>query len=127
MRKGAPPSVPETAMPRVERCPSCDEIVPVPDQFVSGQLRCRHCQSVFRVPELDEEDERSERRFSEGPAETPRLARRRDDDLDDDDEPWLHLRHHERRAAARVQGPGILLLIFGVLMILGAVGAWAGG
>jgi hypothetical protein len=121
-------------MPMDIPCPRCSKIVRLPGEFAGRMVRCGGCEHVFTAPEAgvtklpsrprepeptDLRSRPSRRDFDED--EYPRRRRYPDGDEDDDYGRWdIRRRGGREYARSRVQGPGILLQIYGVLLILGS-------
>jgi len=136
-------------MPEVVTCPQCERKLRVPQDLLGKKVKCPTCGTTFTAEaggaaSLPDEEEapRPSRRSAAPPPEEqyeeePRPSRRapvrsrRDDDEDDDyddeddDRPRRSVRRRRRSGAAQdaVNGPGVGLIVTGVL---GCVGQAAG-
>jgi hypothetical protein len=137
----------EPTVPTVIRCPSCDRPLRMPENLVGSKVRCPGCQAAFTAEAPGEADAPAPSpsavtdRPSRAPAERPSSAARRppesedEPDFEDDagDEPEDEERPRRRRggraretALGMVAGPGIALMVIGILgIVFGVVGVGA--
>jgi hypothetical protein len=116
-------------------CPECDEPLSVSEESAGKKVRCKKCDTVFRVPS-DDDSERSKasRRSERDEDESPR-RRRREEDEEGDERPRRKAGHKSSRKAARKneKKPITALYIVGVILaglfLVGAIGflGWRAG
>jgi predicted Zn finger-like uncharacterized protein len=130
-------------MPIQVSCPNCNRPLRVPDSLVGRKVKCTHCQTTFTAstgdepaapPPLPQEpptlpQEESIRESESRPRPSSRRERPRDEYDDDrygddryDEEPP---RRSSRRSYERPHRAG-MILTFGILGILGALGSCVG-
>jgi predicted Zn finger-like uncharacterized protein len=118
-------------MSGVTRCPSCSSALRLADELLGREVKCPRCANVFTAsedrpaaPAARREEEASvpptavrRRHDDRDEHDLPRFRRRDLDDEEDDDHPYVR-RGGRGYALARVQGPGILLQIYGIFWVL---------
>lgn len=114
------------------KCPACGVHVQVPDNLLGRKVRCIKCSEIFTADEglaspppspIQHEAAPPPRRRPDPYDEGPRPRR----DFEEDDyrprrSPFLRRGYDRDQALSRVQGPAILLIVVGVLVLLLGLG-----